>query len=181
MTLSEFLDWEERQPHKHEFDGFQPLAMTGASYAHARIQRNLAIAIGGRLAGSRCEFLGSDAKIAVAGRIRYPDGFVLGSSPPGDTLVATDPVVIFEILSPSSAGTALFAKNEEYAATPSVRRYVILAQDAIRGTVFERAGEDWIGHFLRADAILKIPEIAIEVPIAEFYRGVDLPPTQMLP
>ena len=42
-------------------------------------QRNLAISIGGRLRGKPCQFYGSDLKIEVAGRIRYPDGFVVCS------------------------------------------------------------------------------------------------------
>lgn len=177
MTLAEFLEWEERQPVKHEFDGFRPVAMTSGTTAHARIQRNLSTALDRRLAGKAGEFLGSDVKLEVAGRIRYPDGFVTCSKLPGDALIHREPVVIFEILSPSTAGTDLFAKNEEYAATPSVMRYVILAQDAMRGTIFERAGDDWIGHILGANAILAMPENGIEVPLAEFYRDVELPTT----
>lgn len=178
MTLMEFLDWEERQPTKYEFDGFQAVAMTGGTYAHARIQRNLSTAIDQRLAGKRGEFFGSDAKIEVARRIRYPDGFVLCSAPPGDAKVARDPVVIFEVLSPGTASTDYFIKNEEYAATPSVQRYVILAQDGMRGSVFERIGDDWIGHILGAESVLQMPEIGIEVPLAEFYRGVEFPPAR---
>ena|GEM_PF-6060333 len=82
--------------------------------------------------------------------------------------------MIFELLSPSDSGTDFCLKNEEYAATPSVRRYVILAQDAIRGTVSKCQAEDWVEHILSADSILAIPEIGIEVPPADFYRGVDL-------
>jgi Uma2 family endonuclease len=173
MTLAEFLEWEERQPVKHEFDGFRPIAMTGGTTTHARIQRNLSTAIDRRLVGKPCEFLGSDVKLEVAGRIRYPDGFVTCSNLSGETLVHRDPVVIFEIQSPSTASTDHFAKNAEYAATPSVMRYIILAQDAIRGTLFERVGGDWLGHILAADAVLIMPEIGIEVPLAEFYRGVE--------
>ena len=176
MSVAEFLEWEEGQALKHEFDGFRPIAMSGGTTAHARIQRNLTIAVGSRLAGSRCEFLGSDIKIEVAGRIRYPNGFVVCSNPADDTTVHRNPVVIFEILSPSTAGTDLFRKNEEYAATGSVRRYVILAQEFIRATVFERIGGDWVGHILGAEAILQMPEIGIECPLAELYRGVDLSP-----
>lgn len=77
MTLDDFLAWEERQETKYEFDGFGPVARAGGSIAHALIQRNLAISIGGRLVGSRCEFLGSDLKVRVDGRVRYPDGMVV--------------------------------------------------------------------------------------------------------
>jgi hypothetical protein len=89
--------------------------------------------------------------------------------------VVSDPVVIFEVLSESTARTDIVTKNHEYAATPSVMRYVILAQDEIGGVMFERIGGDWIGHVLGTDAVLRIPEIGIEVSLAEFYEGVDLP------
>jgi Uma2 family endonuclease len=174
MTLRQFLDWEETQPMRYEFDGFQPIAMTGGSANHAYIQRNLTISVGGRLRGQVCRFVGSGLKIEVAGRIRYPDGLVFCSPVPGGDKVIRDPVVIFEVLRESTARTDLITKNHEYEATPSVRRYVILEQDTPGGTMFERAGDDWVGHLLAADALLRMPEIGLEFPLAELYDGVDL-------
>ena len=51
MTIEEFLEWEARQPLRYEFAGFQAIAMAGGTAEHAAIQRNLAIAVGGRLRG----------------------------------------------------------------------------------------------------------------------------------
>ena len=51
MTLAEFLDWEDRQELRYEFDGLQPIAMTGGTRAHAAIQGNLAVALKTRLRG----------------------------------------------------------------------------------------------------------------------------------
>jgi Uma2 family endonuclease len=175
MTVAEFLAWEARQPLRYEFDGFQPVAMTGGTAAHSAIQRNLAMAVGRRLRGRTCQFYGSDLKIEVAGRIRYPDAFVVCSAVPLRSTVVNDPVVIFEVLSESTARTDIVTKNQEYAATPSVMRYVLLAQDEIGGTMFERVGGDWVGHILRADTVLRMPEIDIEVPLAELYEGVEIP------
>jgi Uma2 family endonuclease len=173
MTLAEFLDWEGQQPLRYEFDGDQPIAMTGGTLAHALVQRNLAISVGGRLRRHPCQFVGNDLKVEVVGKIRYPDGFVFCSAPPAQSTVVRDPVVIFEVLSDSTARSDLVTKNHEYAATPSVQRYVILSQDEVAGTMFERVGSDWVGHLLAADAVLRMPEIGIEVPLAEFYEGVD--------
>jgi len=173
MTLGEFLDWEATQPTKFEFDGFAPVAMTGGTAAHARIQRNLAMAMGVRLRGKPCEFFGNDLKIEVVGRIRYPDGFVACSRVlPGQTRVA-DPVVIFEVSSSSTASVDWVTKNDEYARTPSVRRYVILSQNEVGGTMFERVEGDWIGRLLSAESLIRMPEIGIEVPMVEFYEGVE--------
>lgn len=159
---------------RYEFDGYQPIAMTGGTATHAAIQRNLAIAIGGPLRGKACQFFGNDLKIEVAGRIRYPDGFVVCSPVPAGAKVVNDPVVVFEVLSDSTGRRDLVTKNHEYAATPSIRRYVILAQDDRAGTMFERIDDDWVGHLLGADTILRFPEIDIEFPLAELYEGVDL-------
>ena len=174
MTLDEFLAWEDRQELRHEFDGLRPIAMVGGTFAHATIQTNLAISIGSRLRGQSCRFVGNDLKIEVAGSIRYPDGFVVCTPVNPDAKVVRDPVVIFEVLSPSTAATDQFVKNREYEATPSVRRYVMLAQTRIAATVFAREGESWTGHLLAEDAMLAMPEIGIEVPLAELYADLDL-------
>jgi Uma2 family endonuclease len=175
MTVAEFLAWEERQELRYEFDGLQPVAMTGGTAAHAFIQRNLAISIGGRLRGKPCRFIGNDLKIEVLGRIRYPDGFVVCT--PVDPLVRVvrDPVVIFEVLSDSTGRTDLVTKNREYAQTPSVRRYIILSQDEIGGTMFARADGEWIGRLLSPDGMLDMPEIGLELPLSELYDGVEFP------
>jgi len=178
MTLAEFLDWEDGQELRYDFDGIGPVAVTGGTAAHSAIQRNLAIAIGGRLRGSPCQFHGNDLKIEVAGRIRYPDGFIVCSPVANAAKVVADPVVIFEVLSGSTSSTDRIVKAREYEATPSVRRYVILEQDRIAVTVFSRAGGDWAAHVLVGDAILDMPEIGHSVPLAELYEGLTLDPPE---
>lgn len=178
MTREEFLAWEAQQPLRYEFDGFQPIAMAGGTAEHAGIQRNLAIAVGGRLRGKPCRFYGSDLKIDTSETIRYPDGFVVCSPAVRGATRIIDPVVIFEVLSDSTARTDLVTKNQEYAGVASVRRYIVLAQDEMSGTMFERVGTDWVGHLLHAGSILRMPEIDIELPLAELYEGVDLTATE---
>lgn len=179
MTLDAFLTWEARQPTKWEFDGFAPVAMTGVRLAHSSIQANLITALRIRLRGKPCRPHGSDMKIEVAGRIRYPDAFVVCTPLPPDTLVVTEPVVVFEILSGSTANTDLVTKNREYRATPSIQRYVILEQTDAGALVFARKGEDWVAEPVSGDdAVLRMPEIGIEVPLAELYADVELTGSQ---
>jgi Uma2 family endonuclease len=58
-------------------------------------------------------------------------------------MVITDPVVIFEVLSPSTATTDHIVKKQEYRDTPSIQRYVMLEQDRQAATVFARTDDDW--------------------------------------
>jgi Uma2 family endonuclease len=173
MTLAEFLEWEERQPVRYEFDGIGPVAMTGGTAGHADVQRNLAIALGGRLRGKPCRFYGSDLKIQVAdGHIRYPDGMVVCSPVDRTATVVHDPVIVFEVLSPSTTRTDRIVKAREYQATPSVQRYVMLEQDGVSATVYARSGEIWTHEIMVADSILSLPEIRVELPLAELYEGI---------
>jgi hypothetical protein len=118
MTLEQFLDWEERQEAKYEFNGFEPVLIGGGTEEQAEIQANILIALGSRLQGYRCRVLGSDLKIKVMERIRYPDAFVVRSPRERGRTVVTDPVIVFEIVSDSTQHSDLVEKNDEYRETP---------------------------------------------------------------
>ena len=100
-SLATFLAWEEQQQARFEFDGIQPVAMTGGTVAHAAIQRNLIFCLTGGLRGKPCQPFGSDLKIQAAGSIRYPDAFVVCTPVSPQARLVSDPVIIFEILSPA--------------------------------------------------------------------------------
>ncbi|MGA8447212.1 MAG: Uma2 family endonuclease [Roseiarcus sp.] len=172
-TLAEFLEWEERQPLRNEFDGVGPLAMTGGTAGHADVQRNLAIAVGGRVRGKPCRFYGSDLKFQVAeGHVRYLDGMVVCRPVDRTATVVYDPVIVFEVLSPSTGRDDRIVKAREYQATPSVQRYVMLEQDAVGATVYARSSNAWTHEILVADSILALPEIGVELHLAELYEGI---------
>jgi Uma2 family endonuclease len=175
-SLDDFLCWEEAQELRYEFDGIRPVAMTGGTLAHDRIQVNLVTELTTRLRGKPCRAHGNSLKIQVMGSIRYPDAFVTCTPARGDATLLTEPVVIFEVLSKHTARTDRMVKNREYAGTASVRRYVMLEQTAVEGMMFSRTadGDDWVGHILDADAVLRLPEIGIELPLAALYDNVDL-------
>jgi Uma2 family endonuclease len=174
MTLEQFLAWEDRQELRYEFDGFQPIAMNGGTAAHSAIQGNMVFSLTSRLRGKPCRPHGSHLKILLAGRIRYPDAFVVCTPVSNGAKVVADPVVVFEVLSESSAREDLFAKNAEYRATPSIQRYIILEQTQAAAVVFARKGQDWISEVVTDEGVLRMPEIGIEVPLAELYTDIEL-------
>ena len=95
------------------------------------------------------------------------------TGPPEKYYVVSDPVVIFEVHSPGSGLKDRIIKNREYQSLPSVRRYVMLEQDGIGAMVFERVGDDSVGHLLTDNAVLRMPEIGIELPLPELYEGLE--------
>ena len=87
MTKEEFLAWEERQELRYEFDGFQPVAMTGGTYEHDAIQVNTVRALGNRLQGQPCRIHGSSIEFEVMGRVRYLDAFATCTPIPRGAMV----------------------------------------------------------------------------------------------
>ena len=176
MTLEQFLAWEERQPLRYEFDGFGPVARAGGTAALSMIQGNLITALATRLRRKACQVFGSHLKVEAAGRIRYPDAFVVCTPVSPQATVVREPVVVFEILSKSTAGVDLITKNAEYRATPSVQRYVVLQQDAAACMVFSHRHGEWATDTLIGlDQTLAMPEIGVEVGLGEIYEGVAFP------
>ena len=113
MTVEEFLEWERWQELRYEFDGFQAVAMTGGTLSHAVISDNTVDAIRRRLK-LPCRVFSGNVKILVAGRVRYPDATVTCSPIDGQSDILPNPVVVFEVLSPSTASVDRATKNTEY-------------------------------------------------------------------
>jgi Uma2 family endonuclease len=175
VNLAEFLAWEERQELRYEFDGFEPVAVTGGTIAHGQITFDLRTALVARLAGKPCRPLGPNVKIIADGRARYPDAIVVCRPVSPTATVADDPVVAFEVLSEGSSETDLIDKNREYRATPSIQRYVVLQQTHKAAIVFVRREDGWLSEIVSGhDAMLDLPKIGIAVPLHEIYANSEL-------
>src|SRR5947209_1676086 len=129
MSLDEFLAWEREQPERHEFDGFTIVAMTGASLPHVVITMNIAFALRETLRGTGCRPFSNDAKVIAGTAVRYPD--IAVSCRPYDAKddIVPEPIVIIEVLSPTTERVDRGRKKFDYFATPSVRQYAIVEQD----------------------------------------------------
>lgn len=178
MTRDQFLDWASANGGRYEFNGTRPVAMTGGSRNHNRIALALHRALFSRLQGGQWEALAQDAGLATVGNaVRYPDGLVAPMRAEGESRLIPDVIVVFEVLSPSSGRSDRIVKIREYRAFASIRRYVMLECTSMGLTVLarENGGGDWTATTLFAGDILSMPEIGIELPVAELYAGVDLP------
>jgi len=177
-TQESFFEWAQAQDARYEFDGFRPVAMTGGTAAHNRLTRNLLLSLQSRLRGKGCEALGPDAGVeTVDGTVRYPDALVTCSKVENGAYLVPGVVVVFEVASPSprSVNTDRVIKVREYAAVSSIRRYVIVESTFVGLTVMERKDgeEPWTVRVLTLDGILVLPEIGIEIPVAEIYEELD--------
>ena len=179
MTPEEFLAWEAKQELKWEFDGFQPVAMNGVTVAHSVIQGNLTTMLNNRLRGKPCRPYGPDLKVEIGPKYRYPDAFVSCARAAPNAIVAAEPVVIFEVLSESTATIDRTTKLMEYRSLPSLQRYILLEQDQAVATVITRIATGWGIEVLDVNGMLSMPEIDVELPIAALYEGLELTPLDL--
>jgi Uma2 family endonuclease len=175
MTLETFLAWERTQELRYEFDGVGPMDMNGGTQLHGLIALAVVRCLSARLAGTTAIVFPLGVKIIVAGRVRYPDAVVTYAPLDPTSDVIRDPVLVVEVLSPSTQEIDRIGKNAEYGATPSIRHYVMLEQTARAATIFSREGSDWTGRLVLAKGSLDLTPLGFEVPLAEIF-GDLLPP-----
>lgn len=178
MTMDEFLAWEAAQPGRWEFVGGEAFAMAGGSDIHNTISLNTVFALRERLRGSRCGVFMSDVKLRldVDDTVFYPDVFV--SCDPADRArrqAKEAPVLIAEVLSPSTEAYDRGRKFEAYRRFAGLQTVLFLAQDRPHVECYTRtAGGDWLlTEAGGEDAVLAAPALGFELPLAELYR--DLP------
>ena len=174
MSLDDFLAWEERQELRYEFDGHSARAMTGGTYEHDTITFNIRRALEQLLVGKPCRPCGPNVKVIVQGKARYPDCLVTCTPIRRGATIIDDPVVVIEVISEDSARTDRIEKLREYQATASIQRYVIVEQQSVGAQVLARDGDRWIATAATDGDMLVMPEIGIDVPLDDFYLGVDL-------
>jgi len=134
LTPAEYLAAERKAAFRSEYLNGEMFAMAGASYPHTRINDNLIIALGARLKGGPCFPLSRDMRVKVSrtGLYTYPDALVVCGQPEfedgqRDTLL--NPQVVIEVLSESTESYDRGAKFRHYQQVPSLREYVLIAQD----------------------------------------------------
>jgi len=181
-TQEEFFDWAQQQSGRYEFDGFEPVAMTGGTQSHGRISRNLIIQLTAKLAGSPCEATGSDgAGVAtIDNHVRYPEAVITCNPSEINPHLIQDPVVVFEVLGETSRYTDQTVKLREYEMVPSIKKYILIEQTKIAIAVHSRhpaGGWTVPADLKKAGDTLSVPEIGIELDIGPLYKGVKFKQT----
>jgi Uma2 family endonuclease len=176
-TQQEFFAWAEEQDEPYEFDGFEPVAMTGGTTRTDAIGINLTTALSTRLRVGPCRPLGPNAGVeTINNKIRYPDALITCTRLGPRDHKTPDVRVVFEIVSQTSGHRDRNIKPIEYAAVPSILRYVIIESSRAELTVHQRAHGHERWHTLPPLAIydvLRIPEVDIEIPVNELYARID--------
>lgn len=178
-TWKDYLDWECRQPVRHELVDGRVYAMGGGTAEHDTLGNNLRGELRARLRGSRCRAQGPDLKVKAGDNVRYPDALIdCGPRVPG-ALHAQEPVAVFEVLSKTTAWIDQTLKLRDYDAVPSIRTYALISQDEMRALIYTRDNTGRLsihGSALLegAGAEIVIPDLGLTLPFASLYEDVSV-------
>jgi len=111
-------------------------------------------------------------KIAEDDIFYYPDILVTCDSSDNEKYFKTKPVVLAEVLSPSTERLDRREKFLSYQRLPSLEEYVMIAQEKREVTLFRKAA-DWKPEHLSGDDILKVPSLRFEQSLADLYEDVS--------
>ena len=176
----DYLAFERISKEKHEYFQGKVVAMAGASLIHNRLVANILREVGAAISGRSCEVLPSDLRVSIPSResYMYPDAVIVCGQPEMeddkfDTL--KNPVVIFEILSPSTEDHDRGRKFFFYRQIPSFKEYILV--DSTKALVeVSRQQENGAWKFetiADPNGQLFISSIGISIPIVEVYRNVS--------
>ena len=178
MSLEEFLAWERQQPEAHEFNGLAIIAMSGGSLDHSTIASNLHRSLSTALRGTGCTAFRGDAKVIANGTVRYPDLSVTCSRVSGRDDIVADPVLLVEVVSPSTEHVDRGRKKLDYFATPSVRQYAIIEQDERLVDLYTRSEAGWVNEVIADEGSLNLASIGVVLPLDAIYEDTELDPTR---
>lgn len=167
MTAQDFLVWEAGQPQRHEFVGGEVFAMAGAEDRHVTVALNLAIALRQHLAGSPCRTYMSDMKLHVAARncYFYPDVLVTCSTVDhASPLVKSEPILLIEVLSPTTAAYGRGDKFAHYRSIASLSEYVLVDIDSRRADVYRKGADGlWVLHPFEPGQVVVLASVDLEI------------------
>ncbi|HWU90988.1 MAG TPA: Uma2 family endonuclease [Kofleriaceae bacterium] len=178
-TYAEYLAIEQQSPHRHELIDGVIVAMAGGSDEHNAIAGRIAMLLGVRL-GRGCRYFTPDQRfwIAVRARGRYSDGSIIcgrPEHPAHDAQATTNPVIVLEVLSPSSEGDDDGDKRHDFQSLSSLRAYVLAAQDERCVKVYRRTDRGEWPHeaeIYRDGQSFELPTLTGPISVAEIYDDI---------
>lgn len=176
LSIEDYLEGEEISEIRHEYIDGEVYVMAGASQNHNRIIRNFLIALSNHFGNSPCEPFSENMKVRAAEEVfYYPDVLVTCEGNFANPYFAEQPILIIEVVSPSTAQIDRREKLRAYQQMPSIHEYVIVEQEKISIEIHRRQENGgWITYFFtRTDEDFTLQSVDLTIRIDEVYRRVN--------
>jgi Uma2 family endonuclease len=188
-TIEEYIELDKNSEERYEYFNGEVFAMAGGSPDHARISGNIYSTIQQRLRGRNCEAFNSEMRIKVPDALpfRYPDASVVCGEPIFEEILGqqmlVNPVLIVEVLSPSTAAYDLVEKFTAYQSIETFREYLVISQERPHVIQHLRQGHRrWLRIETEGlESELTLESLNVTLPLGEIYERVTFQPPDGLP
>lgn len=182
ISPAEYLAKERVAEHKSEYLDGEVFAMAGGSWAHNTLISTISYLLFGQLTGSPCGVVGQDQRVRTPddSLYTYPD-VLIACNPEfadDDSDTILNPIVIFEVLSPSTAKFDRFTKFNRYRGIPSLRDYVLVDQSQMlvehRSKLQGSIEGHWWGRYLESpEDELILDSVNCRLRLSDIYQRID--------
>ena len=183
LTVDEFLVWALGRPGRYELESGKVLAMAPEMVRHMHLKGLAYLALRTACRGTGCHALPDGGTVRISGRTAYePDALVYcGPRLPGDAVEIPEPVIVVEVLSPSTAYRDIGVKLAGYFSLPSVHHYLIVDPDKPLLIHHARGDGDLIATRILSDGALRLDppglDLLVEDLLAESGEAGELRPS----
>jgi Uma2 family endonuclease len=174
LSREEFRRWAEGQPRRYERIAGEPVAMSPEGVGHARIKSRVWAALDRaiRSANLPCEALPDGITIEIDDETDYEPDAVVNCGPPvsADAIAAPNPVIVVEVLSPSTQAIDGADKLADYFRVASVQHYLIFRSRRREVIHHRRMGDEIATRVINLGAIALDPP-GITIDLADIYTA----------
>ena len=167
-----FLDWEQRQAERYELVAGEVRLMVGGTIGHNDVTDNIHAALRSRLRGTPCRARAVQTRVQAGNdSFVYPDIVVSCSPRRPEELFIDDPVLVVEVLSPSTAQYDQGEKRWVYQAIPSLQQLVLVSPREAKVELVTRQSDDsWRSVFVTGlEAVLPLESLDLSLSLADVY------------
>jgi Uma2 family endonuclease len=176
ISVEDYLEGEKISPVRHEYIYGEVYAMAGTSDNHARIAGNIFVALANHLRDSTCEPFVADIKVRVSPNVYYyPDVLVSCERAPENPYFRNEPILIVEVISPSTREIDRREKLLFYQQMPSVQEYAVVEQEKTHVEIHRRQPDGrWITYYFNqnSDEDIEFQSVELTLKLSEIYRRV---------
>lgn len=169
MNVDGFLKWVVEQPVRYELVAGTPIAMGAERAAHARLKGSIYRALDDAIeaAGLECEAFVDGMTVQIDEHTAYEPDVVVHCGPPiaDDALIVTRPVIVVEVLSPSTRGADAGAKLDDYFRVGTVMHYLLVKTESLTVIHHARRSDGDIATRIVTEGAIELdpPGIALEL------------------
>jgi Uma2 family endonuclease len=175
ISVEEYLEGEKSSPIRHEYIDGRVFAMSGVSLRHNLLTNKLSRRLFEKLDGTNCATFTTEVKVAANPTIYYYSDIAVTCSPiRQDEYICPDPILLIEIISPSTEQIDRREKARSYKEIESLREYVIVEQvrQAVELHRRSNTGEWEILQFSQGDQIYLV-SIDLTLSLEDLYSGIQ--------